>query len=355
MELPKFDVPERVSFNLCFACGEDNPIGLRLKPVYDGERVYVEFTPGKYHQGWQNITHGGILYTLLDEVTAYTILCCGIEFGVTAKSEVRFRHVVRTGDCVEVSARATKVSRRLVETEGRIALKDGTVVAEAKSTFYSWRQCKKAFLWDMDGVITDSSPFHLAAWQETFGKRGIEFRQNDFAKFFGTRNDFIVRRVLGEELSEKELASLLREKEDIFRHKITGNFRSFPGVIKLLDAIKKGNFKLALTSSAPQENIDLASAELGLDRYFDTIISGREVAESKPSPQIYLRAAEELGVEPGDCVVIEDSPFGVKGAKAAGMKCLAVTNTHPRQDFQGADRVVDSLEEVDLITLIRWL
>ena len=88
MQIPRMDVPDDINFRLCFACGEDNPIGLRLKPVYDGEKVTAEFTPTEHHQGWLNITHGGILYTLLDEVAAYTILCHGIEFGVTAKSEV---------------------------------------------------------------------------------------------------------------------------------------------------------------------------------------------------------------------------------------------------------------------------
>jgi beta-phosphoglucomutase-like phosphatase (HAD superfamily) len=81
-------------------------------------------------------------------------------------------------------------------------------------------------------------------------------------------------------------------------------------------------------------------------------VSGQEVSESKPSPQLYLLAAEKLQVTPNDCVVIEDSPFGVKGAKAAGMKCLAVTNTHPRRDLEQANKVVDSLEEVDLVTLL---
>jgi beta-phosphoglucomutase family hydrolase len=227
------------------------------------------------------------------------------------------------------------------------------VLAEGDSLFYVWRRSKKTFLWDMDGVITDSGSFHLAAWQETFDKRGFKFSEGNFTKFFGTRNDFIIRSVLGRELPQKDVATIVEEKEENFRRKIKGNIKPLPGVMKLLDIIKKGNFKLALASSAPKENIDLVNSELNLERYFDYIISGREVAESKPSPQIYLLAAEKLGAEPRDCVVIEDSPFGVKAAKAAGMRCLAVTNTHPEQDLQEADRVADSLEDIDLITLLR--
>jgi beta-phosphoglucomutase-like phosphatase (HAD superfamily) len=85
---------------------------------------------------------------------------------------------------------------------------------------------------------------------------------------------------------------------------------------------------------------------------FNCIVFGQEVPESKPSPEIYLLAAKRLQVTPNDCVVIEDSPLGVRAAKTAGMKCLAVTNTHGRENLEEADIVVDSLENVDLITLL---
>jgi len=353
MEIPKLDMSEDLSLRLCFACGEDNPIGLKLKPIYDGEKVSAEFTAGELYQGWKNVIHGGIVYTLLDEIAAYAMLCHGIDFGVTANSEVRFKHPAPTGEPIQISAWVTKLTKRLVQTSGLVALKDGTVLAQGDSLFYVWRHSKKTFLWDMDGVITDSGSFHLAAWQETFDKRGLKFGERNFTKFFGTRNDFIIRSVLGGELPQKDVATIVEEKEENFRRKIKGNIKPLPGVMKLLDTIKRGNFKLALASSAPKENIDLVNSELNLERYFDYIVSGREVAESKPSPQIYLLAAEKLGAEPRDCVVIEDSPFGVKAAKAAGMRCLAVTNTHSKQDLQEADRVADSLEDMDLITLLR--
>jgi HAD superfamily hydrolase (TIGR01509 family) len=145
---------------------------------------------------------------------------------------------------------------------------------------------------------------------------------------------------------------MIQEKEEAFRRKATGRIRSFPGVLALLDALKKGNFRLGLVSSAPKENIDLALSELSLTGTFDCIVSGQDVAESKSSSQIYLLAAEKLRSLPSDCVVIEDSPLGVEAAKTAGMKCVAVTNTHHRQQLPEADKIFDSLENVDLITLL---
>jgi len=350
MEIPKLGV--EYTAKLCFACSQENPIGLKLKPVHDGEKVTAEFTAGEFHQGWNNVVHGGILYTLLDEVTAYAMLCYGIEFGVTAKSEIRFKQVAPINEPIQASGWVTKFTTRLVETKGMLTLKDNTVIVDGDFLFYVWRQSKKAILWDMDGVIADSYSFHFAAWQETFAKRGIKFTKEDFTKLFGTRNDFIIGSIMGRELPERDVKIMVQEKEEKFRRKATGNIKPFPGAVRLLNAIKKGNFKLGLVSSTPKENIDLILSELNLEGMFDCIVFGQEVSESKPSPQIYLLAARELEVTPNDCLVIEDSPLGVKAAKIAGMKCLAIANTRPRQKLQEADKVADSVEDVDLITLL---
>jgi len=350
MEIPKLD--DESTARLCFACSQENPIGLKLKPLHDGERVTAEFTAGEFHQGWDEVIHGGILYTLLDEVNAYAMLCHGIEFGVTAKSEIRFRRVAPINEPILASAWVTKLTKRLVETKGELTLKDNTVIAEGDFLFYVSRHSKKTILWDMDGVIADSHSLHFAAWQEAFAKRGTKFAKDDFTRLFGARNDFIVNTVMSREFAEEQVKILTQEKEEIFRRKARGNIKPFPGAVNLLNAIKKGNFKLGLVSSAPKENIDLVLSELNLEGIFDCIVFGQEVSESKPSPQIYLLAAKKLQVTPDDCVVIEDSPLGVKAAKTSGMKCLAITNTHPQQELGEADKVVDSLEDLDLITLI---
>jgi beta-phosphoglucomutase len=350
MEMPRIDVDCTAQF--CFACSQKNPIGLKLKPVQDGEKVIAEFTAGKFHQGWDNIIHGGILYTLLDEVTAYAMLCRGIELGVTAKSEIRFKQLAPINEPIQASAWVTRLTKRLVEVRGELTLGDGTVIVEGRFLFCVLRQSKKTVLWDMDGVIWDSYPFHFNAWQEVFIRRSVEFTEADFAGLFGSRNDAVIGSVMGKELPQKNVRTMLREKEEAFRRRATGRIKPFPGVMELLHALKKGSFRLGLVSSAPTENIYFALSELDLAGTFDCIVSGQDVSESKPSPQIYLLAAEKLGTVPSDCVVIEDSPQGVKAAKTARMKCLAVANTHHQRELQEADTAVDSLEDVDLITLL---
>ncbi|MFC2040915.1 HAD family hydrolase [Chloroflexota bacterium] len=213
----------------------------------------------------------------------------------------------------------------------------------------------KAVIWDMDGVIIDTAPYHLKAWREVFRKSGVNFTEEQFRQGFGQRNDTIIRSVLGEKVSQYEIDSISAEKEENFRLEIRQNIKPLAGVIELMKSLAERRFKMALASSAPIENIQLLIHGLGIDKYFQSIISGEDVTEGKPSPQVFLLAAEKLGVKPWRCVVIEDAVAGVTAARRAGMHCVAVTNTHPEASLSGADLVVGSLEAVTVSDLDRIL
>ncbi len=204
----------------------------------------------------------------------------------------------------------------------------------------------KAVLWDMDGVIADTAHYHLEAWQAVFSGRGMKYTDEDFRRNFGQRNDTIVRKVAGGRLSPEEVEAIAAEKEEVYRQKVARNIKPLPGAIELMKTLRGRGIKIALASSAPVENIQLIIRGMGIADCFQAVVWGREVAEGKPDPQIFLLAAERLGVEPDSCVVIEDSVAGVTAAKRAGMKCLAVTNTHPGGRLLEADLVVDTLEGV---------
>ncbi len=205
-----------------------------------------------------------------------------------------------------------------------------------------------AVIWDMDGVIADTAPYHLQAWQKVFQKRGVDFTTEDFRHNFGQRNDTIIRNTLGESIPQDEVAAIAREKEKTFRKLARENIKPLPGAIKLMKSLSEQGVKIALASSAPMENIRLVTQSLGINNYFHTIVSGRDVDEGKPSPQGFLLAAEKLGVEPENCIVIEDAIAGVAAAKRAGAHCIAVTNTHPRESLREADLIVDTLEAVSV-------
>ncbi len=125
----------REGVNKCFGCGQDNPIGLKLRFHYDKDRAEAEFTPEELHQGWPGIVHGGIIFTLLDEAMGYALYPQQVNC-VTAKAEARFRRPAMIGETLVVSSEVTRKTKRLVEVKASIALKDGTIVAEGTALMY---------------------------------------------------------------------------------------------------------------------------------------------------------------------------------------------------------------------------
>ncbi len=217
------------------------------------------------------------------------------------------------------------------------------------------RDKNRAVIWDMDGVIVDTAIYHLKSWQAAFQRRGVNFSEEDFRRHFGQRNDIIIRDALGQDAPQSEMDAISREKEDDFRNMIRQDIKALPGAIELIESLVKDKFKLALVSSAPRKNIRLLLTGLNINGYFNIVICGEDVTEGKPSPQGFLLAAQKLEVEPENCIIIEDAVAGVTAAKRAGMRCLAVTNTHPRTSLMEADLIVDTLETVSVPDLERLI
>ena len=209
----------------------------------------------------------------------------------------------------------------------------------------------KAVIWDMDGVIADTAPYHFKAWQEVFQKRGVTFTEKDFWRLFGQRNDSIIGKVLGKKVPQAEIETIANEKEESFRRRVRQNLKPFPGVVDLMKSLHMNGFRMALASSAPIENIELIIRGLGINDCFQSIVSGKDVILGKPDPQTFLLAAKKLGVKPKNCIVIEDAIAGVTAAKRAGMRCIAVANTNPKKNLVEADLIVDTLETVTVSNL----
>ena len=202
----------------------------------------------------------------------------------------------------------------------------------------------RAVLWDLDGVLVDSAPFHLQAWRELMASLGRELSEADFQRTFGLRNDAILRDLLGE-LPPAEVERLGARKEALFRRAALGNIVPLPGALAVLSLLREQRFKLALVSSAPQGNIDLILGSLGVEAAFDVIVGEGDVTRGKPDPEGFLLAARRLGVPPKECGVIEDAPAGVEAAKRGGMLCVGVHRGHPREALAEADLVVERLDD----------
>lgn len=134
MQVPRFKIDDTIT-HLCFGCGRDNPIGLKLKFTIDDGIIKGEFIPEKFHQGWPGFIHGGILFTLLDEAGGYTIHNAQLKC-VTAKSEVKFTQLAPIDEPIQVTAQIIKNNPRLVETEATLSHRDGTIIAKNLSLWY---------------------------------------------------------------------------------------------------------------------------------------------------------------------------------------------------------------------------
>lgn len=205
---------------------------------------------------------------------------------------------------------------------------------------------KKSVIWDLDGVIVDTTQFHWEAWQKLAAELGETFTEEQFLRTFGVRSDEIISKEFKGSYSKEELDGLFDHKEQMFREAAKGRLQPLPCVVDLIHGLRQAGFHLAVASSALRENVVMVLGELDVAACFEAIVGGEEVEKAKPDPAIFRLAASKLGVPANCCVVIEDSPQGVEAAKAAGMMCVAVTNTRSPQALREADLVVPSLCEV---------
>jgi beta-phosphoglucomutase len=212
-------------------------------------------------------------------------------------------------------------------------------------------------IWDVDGVIIDSAAQHLRAWRQLAEENGLPFTDEAFWATFGMRNADIIPRMFGIEGPPERMAALGDRKEALYREFLAREAAALPGAKELMATLHAAGYRQALGSSAPPANIETIVQLLGLGGWLEATVSGEEVARGKPAPDIFLRAAERLGIAPARCLVIEDAPAGVAAAHAGGMRCIAVrrAGVPDAPGLEAADLVADSLRDVDVTLVDRLL
>jgi HAD superfamily hydrolase (TIGR01509 family) len=204
-----------------------------------------------------------------------------------------------------------------------------------------------AVIFDMDGVLVDSEPFHHRATQAALGRRGASYTERDNQAFFGATDSEMLRvlRILFD--VPEPTAALVEAKTSHLVGLIRAEARPLPGVPEVPLWLRASGLPLALATASGRAVIQVVLDTVGLHGVFDAVVSGDEVARGKPAPDGFLMAARRLGVEPEQCLVVEDSRNGVLAAKAAGMRVAAVpcaATSH--EDFSAADLVLPSLESL---------
>jgi beta-phosphoglucomutase family hydrolase len=185
-----------------------------------------------------------------------------------------------------------------------------------------------AFIFDMDGTLIDSMPFHEKAWDVMLPELGVTIDRREFFTWSaGLTNKEIFPRLLGRALSADELAQLADRKELIYRTLYAPTMCLMPGALELLHAAPRANIKIAMGTAAPPENVALIVDGLQLHAHFPIIVGGADVTHGKPNPEVFIKAAAKLSTAPEHCVVFEDTPAGIEAAFRAGMRCVAITTT----------------------------
>ncbi|MGN6531796.1 MAG: HAD family hydrolase [Ginsengibacter sp.] len=204
----------------------------------------------------------------------------------------------------------------------------------------------KAVIFDMDGTLVDSTKADFLAWQKLFSHYNKVMSFSDYIPLLGIKSTDVVKKFLPVK-NEEEVQFALTQKL-VFFHEIISEKGIYPVPFAdvFLKQIKQYNIPLALATSSRRAKMEMVMEQLNLLVYFDTVVTGGDVKNGKPSPEIFLKAAEKMDVLPENCIVFEDAANGVKAAKNAGMKCVALASHLSADSLQEADLIIDTFENL---------
>lgn len=212
----------------------------------------------------------------------------------------------------------------------------------------------KAFLFDMDGVIIDSEPLHFEVEMMTMDYLGLTATKEYLEQFVGMTNPEMWKRVKEEHQVPHTVEQIIDYQiAKKLNHLDKADLEPIDGILELIQDLQTNGIAIGLASSSPRSFIERVLTKFQINQHFNSIVSGEEVANGKPAPDVYLEAARVLGVSPEDCYVLEDSRNGVLAAKKAGMRCIGYRNPNSgNQDLSAADVVVDSIRDIRVGKLV---
>ncbi|WP_028298807.1 HAD family hydrolase [Olivibacter sitiensis] len=206
-----------------------------------------------------------------------------------------------------------------------------------------------AIIFDMDGVICHTNPYHSDAFKTFFDKRQIPYTEQELRDhMFGKHNSYILSYFMKREIAGEELLMLEQEKESLFREIYADHVETIPSFMTLLEELKKASFKTGVATSAPYANLELIMGKLGFESLMESTLSSENVSKHKPDPEVYLKSAENLAVDPSNCLVFEDSYSGVTAARNAGMKVVGVLSSHTKEELPPCQFYIHDYHDIDM-------
>ncbi|CAG0980263.1 Validoxylamine A 7'-phosphate phosphatase [Burkholderiales bacterium] len=193
-----------------------------------------------------------------------------------------------------------------------------------------------AFIFDIDGTIIDSMPWHGRSWEVFLARHGIRYDGEAFLRGTAGRTGFEIMRDLFGAMSDEATRALVHEKEALYRELFRPSFREIEGFRSFARRAREEGVKIACATAGDANNIAFALAGLGMEGEFDALCGAHDVARGKPEPDLFLLAAARMGADPARCVVFEDAPLGIEGARRAGMHAVGITSGEPAERLAGA-------------------
>jgi beta-phosphoglucomutase len=204
----------------------------------------------------------------------------------------------------------------------------------------------KGFIFDMDGVVIDNHQFHFKAWMEFSKKYDYHLDARIYRdEFNGKTNADLFRMIFGQ-ISDEQLGKYANEKESLYQKLYADEMKPHKGLIDFLEFATLNNYKIALGTSAPTGNVDFILDGLLLRKYFQVIVDGSQVQKGKPDPEVYLKCAAKLGLEPKNCIVFEDAIAGIESGKRAGCQVVGVATSHREEELKSyTDMIISDFTE----------
>lgn len=224
----------------------------------------------------------------------------------------------------------------------------------SSSVRYSVSSAPFAVIFDMDGVIVDSNPYHKIALKQFCEKHGYHLSDEELKNnVFGRTNKDWLMSLFNGKVTAKQIKEFEEEKESLFREIIAPHIQPVKGLIPFLETLEEQKIPRAVATSAPLVNVKFTLEKTGTQRFFPIVVTGDNVINSKPHPEIYLKTAAAIQYPPQKCVIIEDSLSGIAAGRQAGCKIIGITTTHTRDELRSVtDLVIDDFDQLMVVDLI---
>ena len=208
---------------------------------------------------------------------------------------------------------------------------------------------KIGIAFDLDGTLIDNNKYHIESWQVFYKKRGWQLTNETYNTYFnGKTNKDVLNFIYKKELSAEDIKQFTNEKESLYREIYAPFIQPIEGLLQLLKSLKQAEIPMVMATSGIPDNIEFLFKHIDIKKYFKEIINFTHIKNGKPDPEIYQLAVQKLEIQANNCIAFEDAFSGIQSAKTAGLKVVALTTTHQKNELKNVDLIIDNYSQINI-------